>query len=130
MMMFMMKILLTTISPNLESELDPRFGRGAYFLMIDPESLEWNAVANPAVNAPGGAGVQAAQFAKDNDCGAVVSGDFGPNAFDAFKAAGIPMYLYGSCWTVTDVLERFKKGQLETPGAFAPGRRRGHGRMH
>jgi predicted Fe-Mo cluster-binding NifX family protein len=123
-----MKILLTTVAPELESAVDPRFGRGAYFLVVDLETLEWQAEPNPAISAPGGAGVQAAQFVVDHQCGAVISGDFGPNAYNALKAADIPMYLFGTSRNVQDVIERFKAGQLEPVGAPSPAGHKGRGR--
>lgn len=108
-----MKIVLTTQIPDLEAELDPRFGRGAYFLIVDPETLEWQSMPNPALNASGGAGIRAAQALTEAGCQAVVSGDFGPNAYEALSEAGIAMYLFGSCRTVREALERFNAGQLE-----------------
>lgn len=124
-----MKILLTTVSPDIESEMDPRFGRGACFLIVDPHTLEWQAIQNPAIQAPGGAGVQAAQFVVDHQCDAVISGDFGPNAYNALNAAGIPMYLFGPSRTVKEVIERFNSGQLEPISAPSPGGRKGRGRL-
>jgi len=112
-----MKIIITTVSPNIESEVDPRFGRGAYLLEVDPDTLAWQAHPNSGVSAAGGAGIQAAQLAANQKVEAVISGDFGPNAFNALNAAGISMYLFGSCRTVREALERFKAGQLERVGA-------------
>ena len=112
-----MKIIMTTISPGLDSEVDPRFGRGAYLLEVDPDTLAWQAHPNPGVSAAGGAGIQAAQFVANQKVGIVISGDFGPYAFKALNAAGISMYLLGSCRTVREVLEHFKAGQLERVGA-------------
>jgi predicted Fe-Mo cluster-binding NifX family protein len=120
-----MKIILTATSPNFDADVDPRFGRGAYFLIDDPDTLEWKAVPNPALGAPGGAGIQAAQFATDQKCDAVISGDFGPNAYHALKAAGIPMYLFGSCRSIREAIQRFKFGQIEP--LEAPTRK---GQMH
>jgi predicted Fe-Mo cluster-binding NifX family protein len=111
-----MKIILTTATPSIDSDLDPRFGRGAYLLMVDTESLQWEAHQNPGVMTSGGAGIQAAQFVTDKKAEAVLSGDFGPHAFDALQAAGIAMYLYGDCRTAHQVLERFEAGQLEQIG--------------
>ena len=58
-----MKIILTATSPSIDSNVDPRFGRGAYLIVVDTDTLEWQAHPNPGVNASGGAGTQAAQFA-------------------------------------------------------------------
>ncbi len=112
-----MKIIITTVLPTIESEVDPRFGRGAYLLVIDPDTLEWQAHPNPGVTASGGAGIQAAQFVTEYKADAVISGDFGPHAFEALNAAGVLMYLFGSCRTVRDVIVQFKAGQLEQVGA-------------
>lgn len=107
-----MKIILTTTSPNIDSTVDPRFGRGAYYLVVDSDSLEWEAHPNPGVNATGGAGTLAAQFAANQKATAVISGDFGPNAYNALNAAGIAMYLYGTSTTVKEALEHYKAGHL------------------
>lgn len=118
-----MKIILTTTSPNIDSEVDPHFGRAGYFLLVDPNTLEWQAFPNPGASVSGGAGIQAAQFVTDQGCQAVISGDFGPNAYNALKVAGLPMYLFGSCRTPRQVIERYKFGGLEPLAAPArPGR--------
>jgi predicted Fe-Mo cluster-binding NifX family protein len=85
--------------------------------MVDTESLQWEAHPNPGVMTSGGAGIQAAQFVANQKAEAVLSGDFGPHAFDALQTASIAMYLYGDCRTVRQAIERFKAGQLEQIGA-------------
>ncbi len=112
-----MKIVLSTTSPGLDSTTDPRFGRGAYLLVVDTETMRWEARPNPGVNASGGAGIQAAQFVADQKADAAISGDFGPHAFNALQAAGIAMYLYGDCRTADEAVKRFKAGTLERVGA-------------
>jgi predicted Fe-Mo cluster-binding NifX family protein len=111
-----MKIILTAASPGIDSNLDSRFGRCAYLLLVDTETMEWNAYPNPGLSTSGGAGIKAAQFVADQGATAVLSGNFGPNAFNALQTAGISMYLYGDSPTVTQVLERFKNGQLMQVG--------------
>lgn len=108
-----MRIIVTAVRPFLDAEIDPRFGRGAYFVIVDTDTLEWRSEANPAVTAPGGAGAHAAQFAASQRVEAVVSGDFGPNALQALKAAGIALYLPGAAGTVRDVVSRFRAGELQ-----------------
>jgi predicted Fe-Mo cluster-binding NifX family protein len=112
-----MKIILTATSPSIDSNVDSRFGRGACLLMVDTESLQWEAQTNPGLHASGGAGIQAAQFVTDQKAEAVLSGDFGPHAFAALQAAGIAMYLYGDCRTARQAIEHFKAGQLQRVGA-------------
>ena len=108
-----MKIILTTISSGIDSQLDPRFGRAPYLMVLDIDSLQAQAHPNPGASASGGAGIQAAQFAADQKAEAVLSGDFGPHAFEALQAAGISMYVYDDCQTASEAVERFKAGQLE-----------------
>ena len=112
-----MKIIITAISPSIDSNVDPRFGRGANFVVVDTNTLSWQAHANPGVGASGGAGSQAAQFAANQHASAIISGDFGPNAFEALQAAGIDMYLFGTSSTVKEAIDRFKAGELTRVGA-------------
>ena len=118
-----MKIAITTTSPDITAEIDPRFGRGANFLIADLDTQDWHAVPNPGVSASGGAGIRAAQFICDQQVDAVISGDFGPNAYDALKQAGVSMYLFGSSRTVQEALENYKSGQMEALTAPVGGRR-------
>ena len=108
-----MKIILTATSPSIDANIDPRFGRGAYLIVVDPDTLEWQAHANPGVGASGGAGTLAAQFAANQLTNSIISGDFGPNAYNALQAAGIAMYLFGASTTVKEAIEHFKAGRLE-----------------
>jgi len=112
-----MKIILTATSPNIDSPVDARFGRGAYFIVVDPDTLDWQAHPNSGAGAMGGAGTLAAQFAANQKAEAVISGDFGPNAYNALLAAGIAMYLFGESTTVKEAIEHFKAGELERVGA-------------
>ena len=112
-----MKIIITTVAPNIESEVDPRFGRGAYLLVVDPNTLEWQAHPNPGVNASGGAGINATQFVVEQKADAAISGDFGPNAYEALNAARIAMYLLGDNRTAREAIAQFQAGQLKRVGA-------------
>ena len=113
-----MKIVLTAIAPGIEAPIDPRFGRSAYLLLVDTESLQWEAHPNPGAGASGGAGTLAAQFVVNNHASSVVSGDFGPNATNVFQAAGVAMYLFGANVSVRETIERFKAGELERVGTL------------
>ena len=112
-----MKIILTATSPSIDSNIDMRFGRGAYLIVLDPDTLDCQAHPNPGVSASGGAGTLVAQFVATQKADAVISGDFGPNAYNALQAAGIAMYLFGASNTVKEAIEHFKAGKLERVGA-------------
>lgn len=120
-----MKVIVTTIEPDLGSAIDPRFGRASYYLSIDLESMTWEALPNQARTAPGGAGVQAAQFVAEHGASAVISGAFGPNAFRALDAAEVEMYLAGAAATAKEAVDSFLAQELECVGApTRPGRPR------
>jgi predicted Fe-Mo cluster-binding NifX family protein len=130
-----MKIAINTTSPGIESTVDPRFGRGAYFLLVDSDTFEWQAYPNPAIDASGGAGVQAAQFIVGYGAHVAISGDFGPNAYSTLAAAGIRMFLAqaGESPAVSQLLARYRRGELKEvaaptgPGHHAPRTTRGRG---
>lgn len=107
-----MKVIVTAVSTTLDSAIDSRFGRGAYFLLVDTDSLETQAFPNPAASAGGGAGTKAAQFVAKQGAEAIISGDFGPNAQQVLNAANVAMYLHGSSRTVREAIEQFNAGQL------------------
>lgn len=110
-----MRIAITSSEPDLDAPFDPRFGRAAYFIVFDEETGTWQSYTNPAVDAPGGAGVQAAQFIANQDVAAVISGDFGPKAYRALSAAGLAMYLAprGETPSVRQLLHQYRAGDLE-----------------
>lgn len=109
-----MKIAITTETGNLDGAFDARFGRAAHFVLVDAETEEWQAYANPARNASGGAGIQAAQFISKHGAQAAISGDFGPKAYNALVVGGIQMFLApaNESLTARDLLARYQQGQL------------------
>jgi predicted Fe-Mo cluster-binding NifX family protein len=110
-----MKIVITTETGDLDSQLDPRFGRAATFVIVDTETGEWEAHPNPALNASGGAGVQAAQFISGLGAKLVISGDFGPKAYSALAAGNVQMFLAPANELITarELLTRYQEGQLK-----------------
>ena len=106
-----MRVCITSTGPSLDSEMDPRFGRCQYFLFVDPQSLEMEALENPNIGASGGAGIQSAQFVANKGVEAIITGQVGPNAFTTLQAAGIKI-LVGASGKIREVLEKYKKGQL------------------
>jgi predicted Fe-Mo cluster-binding NifX family protein len=104
-----MKIAVSASSPELESSVDPRFGRCSYFLIIDPETMEFEAVENPYVGASGGAGIQAAQLVAGKGVQAVLTGSCGPNAFQTLQAAGVKVVV-GATGAVRDAVQTYLSG--------------------
>lgn len=107
-----MKIVVSSTGPGLDSQVDPRFGRCAYFIIVDAETMDFEAIENPNVMAMGGAGIQSAQLVANKGAEVVLTGNCGPNAFQTFSAAGVKVVV-GVVGTVRDAVERFKRGELQ-----------------
>lgn len=107
-----MKIAVTSKSDKLESEIDPRFGRCSYFLIVDIENMSFESISNEISMASGGAGIRAAQTVAKTGADIVVTGNMGPNAFQTLSAAGIMVFI-GAQGTVKEAIEKYKKGELE-----------------
>jgi len=106
-----MKVAITTEAPSLEAMIDPRFGRCAYFLIVETEDLGFEAIENPNLELGGGVGIQSAQFMAEKGVKYVLTGNCGPNAHQVLSAAGIEVVV-GCSGMARDVIERFKAGQL------------------
>jgi predicted Fe-Mo cluster-binding NifX family protein len=123
----MTKICVTSSGPTLDSMVDPRFGRCAYFIIADPETYDFEAVSNEAAMASGGAGVRAAQTVVSKNVEAVLTGSVGPNAFPALQDAGVRI-LAGVSGTVKSAIEIYSKDgfqELTTPGPSNVGKGQG-----
>ncbi|MBN1797637.1 MAG: NifB/NifX family molybdenum-iron cluster-binding protein [Spirochaetales bacterium] len=107
-----MKICITSQGNNLEAEVDPRFGRCSYFIIADPETLEFEAVSNINAQAGGGAGIQSGQLMSEQGVKAVLTGNVGPNAFQALKAAEIDI-ITGVSGKVMDAINKYIKGDYK-----------------
>jgi predicted Fe-Mo cluster-binding NifX family protein len=112
-----MKIAISSMGKDLDCQIDPRFGRCQYFILVDPETLAFEAVGNEGLMASGGAGVQAAQLVAQKGASALITGNVGPNAASALSASGIRVYLVPG-GTIKDIIEGYRSGSLrEASGA-------------
>lgn len=109
------KIAITSLGETLDAKVDPRFGRAARFIVIDTETMDFNAVKNENVDAAGGAGINSAKVVIDADSEAVLTGNCGPNAERTLRAAGVKLYT-GVTGTVAEAVELFRKGNLTEAG--------------
>ena len=107
-----MKIAVTSKGTDLDSQVDPRFGRAAYILIVDSETFGFEVLDNNEnVNALKGAGIQAASMLSDRGAEVLLTGFCGPNAFKALKAAkiGVANDAGGS---VRDAVNAYVDGKL------------------
>ena len=106
-----MKIAVTSTGPALNDSVDARFGRCAYFLIIDPETMEFEAISNPNLTLRSGAGIQSAQLMAEKGVTVVLTGNCGPNAFNVFGAAGIQV-ITGVNGQVRQAIQQYTSGAL------------------
>ena len=106
-----MKIAITSTGKDLDARVDPRFGRCEYFLIVDTETMEYETIENENAQSRGGSGIQAGQLIAQKDVKAVLTGNCGPNAFQALSAAGIEIFT-GVDGIAKEVIERFTNGEL------------------
>lgn len=121
-----MKVAVTARGESLDSQLDPRFGRCQFFVVVDTLTMDSEAVPNGSATASGGAGIQAAQSVSGTGAEVVITGDVGPNAHQTLSAAGIRIAT-GASGTVREALEMFKRGALDETGAPTAGPHSGMG---
>jgi predicted Fe-Mo cluster-binding NifX family protein len=113
----MMKIAVSASGPDLESRVDPRFGRAPYFLIVNPDTMEFEVVENQInLQAAHGAGIQAATLVARHRPAVVITGHCGPKAYDTLVAAGIPVIL-GVEATIRQAVQQYQQGTLQTASA-------------
>jgi len=112
-----MKVIVTSTGPGLDDDLDPRFGRCQYFLLVDTDSVKiLESFDNEGLMSAGGAGIQAGQFVASKGAEAIITGNVGPNAIQTLQAAGVGVYL-SPAGTVRQAIEGFKKQALQNVSA-------------
>lgn len=107
-----MRIAVTSSGKDLESNVDPRFGRAAYFIIVNPETMDYKVVENiQNLNLPQGAGIQAGQTIAENNVDVLLTGNCGPKAFKVLQNAGIKI-ITNAEGKVLDVISKYKKAEL------------------
>lgn len=111
-----MKIAVSAVKGGLDAQIDPRFGRCQYFVIVDSTTMIFEALPNTSQTAPSGAGIQAAQTIADQGVKLVLTGRVGPNASQVLTSAGIEV-ITSVTGTVREAVEQFKSGQLRETAA-------------
>jgi predicted Fe-Mo cluster-binding NifX family protein len=107
-----MKVAVTSQGKTLDSMLDLRFGRAAYILIVDTETLEFEVLDNSEnQNAFKGAGIQAGAMISDKGAEVLLTGFCGPKAFQILTAAGVKV-VNDQTGRIIDVVQKFKQGDI------------------
>ncbi len=111
-----MKIAITSQDKELSSEVDLRFGRAKFLLVVDSETDDFEVHDNELnLNAVQGAGIQTGQNIANLGVEAVITGNVGPNAFKTLNAAKVKIFL-AERQTVQEAIDLFKAGKLKEVG--------------
>lgn len=115
-----MKIAISATKPSLDAEVDARFGRCQHFIIVDPETEEFEALDNTNTMAAGGAGVSTAQVIAGKGVEAILTGNCGPNAYQVLSSSGIRV-ITGVSGMVKDAIEGYRSGRfLSSDSANVP----------
>lgn len=110
----MEKIAVSCDGPDLDNPVESRFGRAAGFMIVDPETLEFEYLDNGSSQAMArGAGIQAAENVARSGAKVVLTGYVGPKAFQTLQAAGVRIGQNMENLTVREAVEQYKTGQIE-----------------
>ena len=127
-----MKVAISSTGMDLDTEIDPRFGRCAYFLFVDPDDMTFEAFENESMSLGGGAGIQSGQFIASKGAQVVITGSIGPNASRTLNAAGVDV-IVGVSGSIREAFDRYKRGELSpanqpnVPDHYGMGMGRGMG---
>jgi predicted Fe-Mo cluster-binding NifX family protein len=108
-----MKIAISTMGKTLDTDIDPRFGRCQYFLLVDPDTLNFEVIDNSSGISAEGAGIATAQLVVGKGAEAIITGNCGPNAYQVLTAAGIKV-ITGASGKVKDAIQSYNSGKLQT----------------
>jgi predicted Fe-Mo cluster-binding NifX family protein len=111
-----MKIAVSSTGAELQSAVDPRFGRCKFFIVYDEETKESSSIENASQFASGGAGIQAAQTVSEAGARVVLTGNIGPNAYQTLSAAEITV-ITGVSGRVEGAIEGYLKGEYRATDA-------------
>ncbi len=108
-----MRVAVSADGKDLDASIDLRFGRCAFFIVVETEDMTFEVFDNENIALGGGAGIQSAQFIAAKGVQAIITGNCGPNAVKTLNAAGIKIILSQS-GTVREAVEKYRKGLLDT----------------
>ncbi len=108
-----MRVAVTAQGKDVNSQIDPRFGRTKFIIVVDTETGDFETQDNTVnLNAIQGAGIQTGQNIANLDVDTVITGNVGPNAFRTLSAAKVKVFLSEN-QTVQEAIDSLKTGKLK-----------------
>jgi predicted Fe-Mo cluster-binding NifX family protein len=107
-----MKIAVSATGGSMMAKVSEQFGRCAYFLIVDSETMKFEPISNPGIGMVGGAGPESASVIAKHGAEVILTGRVGPNAKTALDSAGISIFSGVSATkTVKEAVEEYLKTQ-------------------
>ena len=104
-------IAVSSEGPTLDDAVDPRFGRAAGFVLVDPTGNVTYLDNGSSQAMAHGAGLEAARRLADAGAAVVLSGVVGPKAAAALKSVGVAAVEGMEGRTVGQALAAYRDGQ-------------------
>lgn len=100
-----MKVAITSTGDSLDSAMDPRFGRCAFFALYDTETKKVEFILNTAKTAEEGAGSAAVQIVAPHQVVKIISGDFGVKIKSLLTDLKIQMIVMKQEKTIKEIID-------------------------
>ncbi|HDN58822.1 MAG TPA: dinitrogenase iron-molybdenum cofactor biosynthesis protein [Candidatus Marinimicrobia bacterium] len=108
-----MKVAISATGDNIKADVDKRFGRCAWFLFVDTESMQCEAIGNKNADAASGAGSGCAQLVLGKEVDAVISGRVGPNAYEVLKQGGVKIFIASQEMSAGEAIDKLNNNELK-----------------
>lgn len=108
-----MKIAIGLEENSYESQVDRRFGRANFFILIDTENNNYEIIENEAKDEATGAGLKVVKNLMSLGVDEIIAGEIGPKAAVLIEEFDIPTYKLGELKSVDEVLKNYKENKLE-----------------
>jgi predicted Fe-Mo cluster-binding NifX family protein len=118
----MKTVAISANGKDIDADVEPRFGRARFFILVDPITQQWEPFDNLAnLSSLQSVGVLTAKnLTRNQAVQTVVTGNCGPKAFEELKGAGVKVFLNAQ-GTVRQALHKLRLGELEeAPGPNVP----------
>ena len=103
-------IAISSTGNTLDAEVDPNFGRAAWFIIINTETMEFEAIEGVGESVESGAGKAAAELIIRTGVNGVLTGEIGGNSAFILSEAGIYVFT-GASGTIEYAIEQYKLGK-------------------
>jgi predicted Fe-Mo cluster-binding NifX family protein len=109
----MKTLAISANGKDLDADVEPRFGRALFFILMDPASEEWEPMDNLAnISSLLEVGVLTAKnLTQGRGVETVITGNCGPKAYAELTEAGVKVFLQAR-GTVRQAFTGWRRGEL------------------